>query len=128
MKSRNDKCPYCSMLRRTRRIGDSAAIRRHATTQEPSSSPECHSYCHTGRPVANRKATVKEATGRARGPSQTVQEDKMKKFIATLLTTLLMSAPAFANSFSGSTNDPAASRDKTAKGAVIGGTLGAAVG
>jgi outer membrane protein OmpA-like peptidoglycan-associated protein len=52
----------------------------------------------------------------------------MKKFIATLLTTLLMSAPAFANSFSGSTSDPAASRDKTVKGAVIGGTLGAAAG
>jgi len=51
----------------------------------------------------------------------------MKKFIASLLTTLLVSAPAFANSFSGS-SDPAASRDKTAKGAVIGGTLGAAVG
>ena len=52
----------------------------------------------------------------------------MKRFIASLLTTLLVSAPAFANSFSGSTSDPAASRDKTAKGAVIGGTLGAAVG
>jgi len=51
----------------------------------------------------------------------------MKKLIASLLTTLLVSAPAFANSFSG-TSDPAASRDKTVKGAVIGGTLGAAVG
>jgi outer membrane protein OmpA-like peptidoglycan-associated protein len=52
----------------------------------------------------------------------------MKKFVATLLTTLLMSAPAFANSFGSTTSDPAASRDKTAKGAVIGGVLGAAAG
>jgi outer membrane protein OmpA-like peptidoglycan-associated protein len=51
----------------------------------------------------------------------------MKKFIAALLTTMLASAPAFAaNSFFG--GDPATSRDKTAKGAVIGGVLGAAAG
>ena len=51
----------------------------------------------------------------------------MKKLIAALLTTLLASTPMFAaNSLFGS--DPATSRDKTAKGAIIGGTLGAAVG
>ena len=50
----------------------------------------------------------------------------MKKLLATILTTMLVSAPMFANSlFSG---DPATTRDKTVKGTAIGATLGAAVG
>ena len=45
----------------------------------------------------------------------------MRKAIATMLTTMLVTGAAFAG-------DVATSRDKTAKGAIIGGTLGAAVG
>src|SRR4051812_46049637 len=97
----------------------------HARTDEPARKAQLFTI------VASRLRIGRQhgqgSMGWATGLIQNVQEDSMKKFIAALLTTMLASAPAFAaNSFFG--GDPATSRDKTAKGAVIGGVLGAAAG